>query len=326
MEAEMMPIDVLIVTRDAGDLLAACLAGLRSQTHRPARIVVVSSGQKLSPITGVEILHTDSPTDFAPAANLGLAAMGDRPVVLLNDDTIPAPDFLAELAKAIDGEGIYQPSILLPDGRVDNNGHWLFWDGFNVAHSRGQQETEHRSICGAFSGAAVLFTPGVLNVVGHFDSDFEAFGEDLDLSLRAIRHGFTIRHAPHAKITHRLGATYGRISPRKIFLIERNRTSAAVRSLPFTAVAAMPVTTGLRLGLMAANALKGAGLGHSVGWKGAAAAIAGLIAGTTRVPSAWLKRRHDKPNWTASDADMWDHIKKTRAPWDKLSGTSLIAH
>ena len=90
--------------------------------------------------------------------------------------------------------------------------------------------------------------------------------------------------------------------------------------------AAMPVTTGLRLGLMAANALRGTGLGHSVGWKGAAAAIAGLIAGTTRVPSAWLKRRHDKPNWTASDADMWDHINKTRAPWNKLSGTSLTVH
>jgi len=320
----MQSIDVLIVTHHAGDLLRACLQGIRAQTHPASRVVVVvSSHAEVDVLKDVEVLRTPTPTDFAPAANLGLAAMGNRPTVLLNDDTVPDPGFLSALASAIDKEGIYQPAILLPDGRIDNTGHWLFWDGFNVARERGQRQTQDRETCGAFSGAAVLFTPAVLATVGHFDADFGAFGEDLDLSLRAIRHGFPILHAPQAKITHQLGATYGRSTPRKIFLIERNRTAAAIRSLPFSAVAAMPATTGIRLALMGASALKGEGLGHSAGLRGAAAAIAGMVAGTLSAPKAWSKRRGDKPKWTASDAEMWHHLNRERAPWNKLAGEAL---
>ena len=323
----MQPIDVLIVTHYAGDLLQSCLAGIRAQTHPAARIVVVvSSTAELGELKDVEVLRTPAPADFAPAANLGLAAMGRHPTVLLNDDTVPEPGFLAALASAIDGEGIYQPSILLPDGRIDNTGHWLFWDGFNVARERGQRRVQARDTCGAFSGAAVLFTPAVLARVGHFDADFGAFGEDLDLSLRAIRQGFPIRHAPEAKITHQLGATYGRTTARKIYLIERNRTAAAIRSLPFSAVAAMPATTGIRLALMGASALKGQGLGHSAGLTGAAAALAGMVAGTMAARKAWSKRRGDKPKWTASDAEMWAHLNRERAPWSKLAGESFSEH
>ena len=327
MEADLQSIDVLIVSHRAGDLLSACLAGIRSQTHPAARVVVVLSSEvHFTAPRGIEIIRTPQPSDFAPAANLGLAALGSRPTVLLNDDTVPQPDFLAELASSIEGEGIYQPAILFPDGSVDNTGHWLFWDGFNVARERGEPQGEMTSDCGAFSGAAVMFTPQVLAQVGHFDADFGAFGEDLDLSLRAVRRGFSIRHAPHAKIIHHLGATYGRSTPRKVFLIERNRTAAAIRSLPLPAIAALPATTSVRLAIMGLRALRGEGLGHSLGWKGAAAAVAGIMAGTIGARRAWAKRQVDRACWTASDGEMWAHLSQTQAPWRKLAGESITAH
>lgn len=320
----MQKCDVLIVTHHAGDLLAECLVAVRAQTCPPERIVVVvSSLVEVGPIQGVEIIQSPSAEHFAPAANRGLRALGGRPIVLLNDDTSPAPDFLQELVSHIAGPGIYQPRITLEDGRTDNTGHMLFWDGFNVARDRGTMEPQSPPDCGAFSGAAVMFTPEVLISVGVFDEDFGAYGEDLDLSLRAVRLGFSIRYVPTAHITHKLGATYGRVTTRKIFLVERNRTAAAIRSLPKGAIAALPATSALRISVMGAAALRGRGLGRGAGWQGAAAALAGIIAGVTVAPRAWAKRRRDRESWTTTSSEMWSHLNKQRAPLSKLAGETI---
>ena len=285
--------------------------------------MVVSSDVAVTVPQGVDLIRTEDPTDFAPAANLGLSVMGKRAVVLLNDDTRPDPHFLETLAAAASEPGIYQPRILLEDGTVDNTGHRLFWDGFNIARDRGTLTTRSAEACGAFSGAAVLFTPEVLAEVGFFDEEFGAFGEDVDLSLRATRRGFPIRHVPEAIITHRLGATYGRTSPRKIFLVERNRTRAAVRSLPLIALAAFPATSALRISVMGAAALSGKGLGAGAGLRGALAALAGMAAGVTSVPGAWSKRRDDRDQWSTDEMQMCRHLIEQRAPFRALFGPNI---
>jgi len=320
----MAGIDALVVTHRGGDLLDQCLCALSNQTMAPSRIVVVvSSDVQVEVPPGVDVLRTSTPSDFAPAANLGLSALGDRPVVLLNDDTTPHPKFIAELIAAVDEPGIYQPRILLPDGRIDNTGHWLFWDGFNVARGRGTHATELSERAGAFSGAAVCFTPEILSTVGLFDADFGAYGEDLDLSLRAIRMGFPIRYVPEAIVTHELGATYGRVSPSKIYRVERNRTQAAIRSLPAAAVLAMPATATLRWAIMGVAAVRGEGLGQAAGIRGAFAAIAGAVSGAVAAPSAWSKRRRDRAHWTLDDSGMWLHLRRQRAPLHKLAGEGV---
>ena len=168
-----------------------------------------------------------------------------------------------------------------------------------------------------------MFSPEILAQVGVFDGDFGAYGEDLDLSLRAIRKGFNIRHVPRALVTHNLGATYGRTSPRKVFLVERNRIQAAIRSLPLFAVISLPATSMFRLGLMGAAAITGTGLGASVGWKGAVAALAGLAAGTLGAPRAFRKRRSDRKDWTTGNHAMWAHMKSQAPPIGNLVGVNI---
>ena len=320
----MLDIDVLIVTHRGGQLLEKCLESVRGQTVAPRKILVVFSSDSPAPATSsIEIIRTKQPCDFAPAANLGLRELGEKPVVLLNDDTVMHRTCLQALINAYTGPGIYQPRILRPDGTVDNTGHWVFVDGFNVARDRGSMDERPPDHCGAFSGAAVMFSPEVLAQVGVFDGDFGAYGEDLDLSLRAIRQGFSIQHVPRAHVTHELGATYGRSSPRKVFLIERNRIHAAIRSLPFSAVMSLPITSTFRLGLMGTAAMTGTGLGASAGWKGALAAIAGLTAGMLSAPRAFKKRRKDQKKWTSNDHDMWAHMRAQAPPLDQLAGVNI---
>ena len=158
----MTDIDVLIVTHRGGSLLEKCLESVHRQTIVPHKIVVVFSSEAPVPShSNVQIIRTNQPSDFAPAANLGLRQLGERPVVLLNDDTVLDSRFLQSLSEAYDGPGIYQPRILCPDGTVDNTGHWVFFDGFNIARDRGSTRQRTADYCGAFSGAAVMFSPEV---------------------------------------------------------------------------------------------------------------------------------------------------------------------
>jgi GT2 family glycosyltransferase len=323
----MHRIDVLIVTHQGGSLLADCLRSVRSQTLAAHQIVVVvSSNAAIEEQDDTLLLRTSSPTDFAPAANMGFSHLGRHPVVLLNDDTVLEPNFLEELAAAYSGPGIYQPRILRPDGTIDNTGHLIFFDGFNVARDRGTTAERGAEPCGAFSGAAVMFSPEVLKQVGVFDSEFGAYGEDLDLSLRAVRQGFTIHHVPRASVMHHLGATYGRTSPRKVFLVERNRTRAAIRSLPWTAIISLPATSMFRLSVMGTAAIQGRGLGAGVGWRGAVAAVAGLAAGTMGAPNALFKRGRDRKHWSKGSTAMWKHLREQAPSLNALAGVDISPH
>jgi len=311
----------VIISHRGGPLLARCVASLRAQSQPPADLlVVVSTAQDVPVPAGVRVIAMGRSAGFAEAANVGLREVKSGAVLLLNDDTYATPDFIARLTAAATAPGIYQPRIMLDDGstRIDNTGHRLFPDGFNFARGRNQTVRAFPSEAGAFSGAAVLFTPEVLERVGLFDEDFDAFGEDLDLSLRARRAGFRIHYVPDAIIHHELGATYGRVTPRKIFLVERNRTWAAIRSLPLTALGTLPAWTSLRLTSQAIGAATGRGVASGAGLTGAMAALAGNSAGLLGVARAWKKRCEDRGGWIAGERDMLTHLRQHRARTDDL--------
>jgi hypothetical protein len=122
-----------------------------------------------------------------------------------------------------------------------------------------------------------------------------------------------VHYVPDAVVHHALGATYGRVSPRKIFLVERNHTWAALRSLPRASVCALPIWTGIRLATQAAGSAVGRGVGSGAGIRGVIAAIAGNGAAVAGARRALQKRREDQDAWTASDAAMRTHMRTHRA-------------
>lgn len=325
----------MVVTHAAGPLLARCLAALAADAPAGSRVTVVVSHAERHPVPAPgEALYLDANPGFAVAANRGLAraldALAEAPagrglVLLLNDDTEVRPGFFAALtAAAAEGPpGILQPRILLarrPDHN-DNLGHHLFPDGFNLARGRGHTGADWPGAPGAFSGAAVAFSAEVLRGVGLFDEDLEAFGEDLDLSLRACRRGVPLRLVAEAEVEHELGATYGRSSPRKVFLVERNRLLAGVRSLPRTALVTMPLWSTVRLVALLAAASRGQGVGGQLDLRGVLAALAGSAAGLAGLPGAWRKRRADAPDWALGERQMWAHLRRSRPRWADVRGT-----
>lgn len=319
-----MTLSVAVPTWHGGALVSRCLASLAAQTRPPDRVVVaVANPQAASWETpaglSVEVVAaTATPAHFATTANRALDRLRGGDVLLLNDDTEVDPEAVHALGRARRaGPGIYQPIIALHGtDRLDNIGHRLFFDGFNVAVGRGLplQGTARPQEAGAFSGAAALLTREVLDATGSFDEDFEAYGEDLDLSLRARRRGFPIRVVADALVHHQLGASYGRAGFDKVHRVERNRLRAAVRSLPRTALLTLPLWTTWRLGLTAGAALAGRGMGAAVSPAAALGVITGTVAGLAAAPAAWRKRKADQREWTVDDAAMW------RALWAHRAG------
>jgi len=323
---------VVVVTWAGGDWLARCWASLQAQTEPPDRaLIVVARGQPVPIPADAPQLVLARPAGYAASANAGLRAMTGHAVLLLNDDTACDPGLIAALRRArrAGGPGMYQPRIELagPDGRpsgvIDNTGHRLFFDGFNVARERGVPRAASRpppcGEVGAFSGAAVWLCPELLAATGGFDEDLHSFGEDLDLSLRARRLGYRVRFVDDGLVRHGLGASYGRGGARKVFLVERNRVRAAVRSLPASMLAGAPLWTGLRLGALGLAAATGRGIGAASGAAGPVAALAGGLAGLAHAPDALRKRAADRPSWRVGDTAMWRHLVRHHArPADLL--------
>jgi GT2 family glycosyltransferase len=314
--------DVVVVTHLGGPLLRAGLGALVPQLGPDDRVLVVVSADPGTADVGelparVELLALGENPKYAAAANRGFAWSRAPWVLLLNDDTHAQPGFLDALRQGAHEPGLYQPRILLADasGRLDNVGHGLFPDGFNWARGREAPDAaayDQPGTVGACSGAAVLLHRRVLDQLGGFDADLVAFGEDVDLSLRARRAGFPLRYLPDARIAHHLGASYGRYGPDKIYLVERNRVRLAARSLPWTAVASMPVWTAVRLAGLGLSGAAGRGWAARVPAGAKRAALRGVRDGVLSLPDALRKRRADAQGWRVSDAQMWGHLWRER--------------
>lgn len=312
----------LVTTWHGGALLERCLASLRAQRLSPSRLLVVLARPRpeLLP-SGIDALVLPDETHFAAAANRGLRALrgagGFPDILLLNDDTEADPGLVAALhaARVRGGAAIYQPRILLDEapGQLDNLGHRLFLDGFNLAHGRGQADPPRleATSCGAFSGAGALLCGEVLDRVGLFDEELEAFGEDLDLSLRAVRQGFDIRLVPDARLRHALGRSYGRQGADKLRRVQRNHLRAAARSLPASALLLSPLSGPSRLLRVWWRAQRGEGPAVGLGVQALGPVLHGTVEGLSALPRALRRRAEDRARWQRGEAEMlrwlWRH-------------------
>ncbi len=313
-------ISAVVVTHAGGRLLDECLASLSRQSRKADETLVVVSNHRL-PVTGAPALQLHTNVGYARAANAG-ARETTGEILLLNDDTRLDPGCIAALAGAWQGPGVYQPRIRLADGsgRLDNIGHGFFPDGAVWARGRnGPDATSLPGAPGGFSGAAVLIARSTWNALGGFDERYGSFGEDVDLSLRLLRRGVDVRPVPEALVEHHLGATWGRVSPEKLRLIERNRVRAAVRSLPLSALAAMPVATAARYAAFAGLAAVGRGPGEKVSLVAQLSALRGMVEGALDAPTYWRERRADASDWSLGEWAMLGRLWTARARWRDVS-------
>jgi GT2 family glycosyltransferase len=190
------------------------------------------------------IIKSEKNLGFAAGCNLGITyALKDKEVSyigLFNNDMEIAQDCISKLITEIDCNkrvGACQPKILLSteQGLIDSVGVHLRWFGSAVqigyrARDQGQYDKTFK-VFGA-CGGAVLYRREMLENIGLFDKDFFAYLEDVDLSCRAARAGWTALSVPFAVSYHVHSASLGKNSAMKWSYILRNSVYVVVKNMP----------------------------------------------------------------------------------------------
>jgi GT2 family glycosyltransferase len=245
MERAGAKVSVVIPNYNGLAHLPVCLEALASQTLTDFEVVIADNGSEDGSLAylserwpEVKVLDLGSNTGFPAACNAGIQASTGEYVVLLNNDTAAAPDWLAELVGAMDAApGFSWGSSRLvrfdDPQTIDSAGHtYSVWIGAALNVGDGEPAEEHLTpgrIFGA-TAAASIYRRSLFADIGLLDAEFFFIHEDTDFDLRANVAGHRCLYVPAAVVRHKRGASY-EVDPRIHILGVRNRIWAT-RSLP----------------------------------------------------------------------------------------------
>jgi GT2 family glycosyltransferase len=214
---------VTIIVLHWGDprVTAACLESLR-QVHRDGmEVLVIDNGTPDRSGEGLrrefpEFVHhrIEANQGFAGGNNVGLRRALEAEAefaLLLNNDTEVAPDFLDRLLEAAAANpraALLTPKILCadPPGVIwFARGRHSLWTGLAQHADRHRRDdpsdTAVEEITFA-TGCALLIRLAALREIGLLDESLFMYSEDLDLSIRARKAGWTILSARAARVVH----------------------------------------------------------------------------------------------------------------------------
>jgi GT2 family glycosyltransferase len=218
---------VVIPTFNARVLLTEALEHLAAQTV-PHDVVVVDNGSSdgtaelvAERFPEVRVVALDENFGFGRAVNRGVEIAATDVVVLVNNDVLCPPDFLAELLAPFDDEHVGMVAgVLLQHDRpnlVDSAGIELdptlrSWD---MLWNRPVEELAGAAAPVGPCGGAAAYRTDAFREVGGFDEAFFAYWEDVDLALRLRLAGHACARAPAARALHKHGQTVGAASPQQ---------------------------------------------------------------------------------------------------------------
>jgi hypothetical protein len=225
---------VVVVTWRGREHVEACLDAVAAQT-RPHRILVVDNASD-DGTAGLLAAHPARPDVRRLAANAGYAGglaaalpdVGSEFVAWLNDDAVPAADWLARLEDALDADpaaAAASAQLESPAGEPISVGVGLTADG------HGADLTDGAAVFGFCGGAALLRT-AELAAAGGVPARFFCYYEDTDTSWRLRLRGRTVVSVPGARVVHRHGASSRPGSRQFHRWNERNRLYMLLRCAP----------------------------------------------------------------------------------------------
>jgi GT2 family glycosyltransferase len=236
------------------------------------------------------VIRLDRNYGFTGACNTGLRAAQGEFLILLNNDTETAPDWLAEVVAAFERHseaGMVASKMLLFDRRdiLHTAGDVFKTDG--TPGNRGVWEEDRGQFTEgpvfSANGGSAAYRKAMLDQIGPLDEDFFFSCEDVDLAWRAQLAGWQCVYAPRAVVYHKLSASGGGVTAS--FHDGRNFLYLLAKDVPgfvWRKHWAKIIRAQLRITLEALRA-----------WRGAAARarLRGQLAGLLGLPKMLHKRR-----------------------------------
>ena len=177
---------------------------------------------------------------FAAAVNDGIRASSSPYIILLNNDTTVAGDFVEKLYNAIEP----RPSCFSAQAKlvnmynqtqIDDAGDFYSTLGWAFARGKGRSVADfifRSNVFAACAGAAIYRRQG-FELFGLFDEEHFCYLEDIDIGYRAKLNGFYNFYEPTAICYHAGSATSGsQYNEFKVRLSARNAIYLAYKNQP----------------------------------------------------------------------------------------------
>jgi LmbE family N-acetylglucosaminyl deacetylase len=204
-EAEPLPVSVVVRTKDRPQLLKQAIDSIRA-TGYPAEIVVVNDGGKQPDIRDVRLVHHAQSAGRSEAMNRGVRAAKSAYIAFLDDDDLFYPEHLATLTAAARStqDAAWYSDAVSAFVRIGASGAH---ETYSRQRIFGQDFDKRQLLIDNYIPLPTLLVPReTFLALGGFDSAFDLF-EDWDFLIRLSQRG-AFAHIPRVtcEIRHIEGA------------------------------------------------------------------------------------------------------------------------
>lgn len=214
-----------------------CLESLQKQAYRDFEIILLDDASTNDSVQQLQKHLTENTVFLPQEANSGFAAVnnvgmrraladGCDWVLLLNNDTVVAPDFLETLLRETPAGAVSCPKMLFldPPDEIWFAGGELDRATGKVKHLGGHEKdgpafAEKKQVS-FITFCCVLLPRQVVEEVGFLDETLFMYCEDVDYCIRLADAGVPLWFLPDAKIWHKAGGSAGGML--SVYYITRN--------------------------------------------------------------------------------------------------------
>lgn len=228
----MIEIPIIIINWNGLEDTEACIAALMKQTVKNFKVYLVDNGsvdgspeklsKKYEANPRVKLIFNQKNLGFTRGNNKILAEYilsnkAYQYVVLLNNDTVPTKNWLANLVQSakINQAAIVSSKMVdfFEPHKMDNAGHLMLSTGEVLPIGHGEpvaNYTKGFENMGASAGVA-LYSTQMLRAIGVFDEHFDTGYEDAELGVRAVMTGYKCWYEPTAIVYHKMGQSVKKV-------------------------------------------------------------------------------------------------------------------
>jgi O-antigen biosynthesis protein len=242
-EQSLSPVEIIIVDDGSSDLTIEWLVGRGFTGERAATLASTNPENQPAPLAPrLRFISNKANLGFGEACNRGFQAASGGLVFLLNNDVEIDIDAIAPLVENFSDDSIFAAHCRVVDlesGRECGTGKvGSFSRGFIRVHQSfvpvglqakgagGEDSPPDPKLYSMFAGGgSAMFDREKFLELGGFERLLSPFyWEDVELSYRAWKRGYSVLYEPRSLARHRVSSTIRKLNKRKVRRIEqRNR-------------------------------------------------------------------------------------------------------
>jgi len=242
---------IIVLNWNGKEHLAACLESLGKINYPRSRyeVIFVDNGSTDGSVDFVKkkfkwvrVLALGRNYGFDEGNNRGIRAAKGKYIVIMNNDTSVARDWLKELVRVADSDeriGVCGSKIVDPKGRAGGEGY-LNLLGVPTFLSTSSRPKE----CFWVSDCSSLIKREVVRKLGQvYDPEFFAYFEEVDVCWRVRMLGYKVVYVPSSVIYHKESATSVKAGPIRKYWHYRNKIWTFRRNTrpPLTQIVMVPI-------------------------------------------------------------------------------------